>query len=50
MRFISDQLGYGYSDEKLWELIHLVGGYGTETITSDRFSRFVEKKKKIKKF
>jgi hypothetical protein len=28
MKFISEQLGYGYSDEQLWDLIHSVGGYG----------------------
>ena len=44
MKYISDQLGYGYSDEQLQDLIHSVGGYGAETITADRFNRFIEKK------
>ena len=44
MRYISDQLGYGYSDEQLQDLIHSVGGYGADTITADKFNRFIDKK------
>ena len=44
MRYISEQLGYNYSDEQLQDLIHSVGGYGAETISADRFNRFIEKK------
>ena len=44
MRYISDQLGYGYSEEQLQELIHSVGGYGASTISADKFNRFIEKK------
>ena len=44
MRYISAQLGYGYEDEQLWDLIHSVGGYGATTISADRFNRFIEKK------
>jgi Ca2+-binding EF-hand superfamily protein len=48
MRYLCEQLGYGYSDEQLWDLIHSVGGYGAETISADRFNRFIEKKTKRK--
>ena len=44
MRYISEQLGYNYADEQLQDLIHSVGGYGAETISADRFNRFIEKK------
>ena len=33
LKYISDQFGYGYDDEQLWEVIHTVGGYGAENIT-----------------
>lgn len=41
MRYISEQLGYNYNDEQLQDLIHSVGGYGAETISADRFNRFI---------
>ena len=44
MRYVCEQLGYGYSDEQLDELIHSVGGFGASTITSDKFNKFIEKK------
>lgn len=44
MRYISQQLGYNYSDDQLADLIHSVGGYGASTISADRFNRFIEKK------
>ena len=44
MRYISEQLGYGYSEEQLLDLIHSVGGYGASTISADKFNRFIEKK------
>jgi hypothetical protein len=37
-------LKYGYQDEQLVEIIHSVGGYGAETITWDRFNKFIQKK------
>ena len=46
MRYINVQLGYGYSDEQLNDLIYSVGGYGATTISADRFNRYVEKKVK----
>jgi Ca2+-binding EF-hand superfamily protein len=44
LRYISEQLKYGYDDEALIDIIHSVGGYGAETITWDRFNKFIEKK------
>jgi len=44
LRYISEQLKYGYDDEALIEIIHSVGGYGAETITWDRFNKFIDKK------
>jgi hypothetical protein len=37
-------LKYGYGEEELVDLIHTVGGYGAETVTWERFNKFVEKK------
>jgi Ca2+-binding EF-hand superfamily protein len=44
LRYISDQLKYGYSDEQLIEIIHSVGGYGAETITWEKFNKFIQRK------
>jgi Ca2+-binding EF-hand superfamily protein len=44
LRYINDQLKYGYKDDFLEELIKTVGGFGAETITIERFSRFIKKK------
>lgn len=44
LRYISEQLKYGYDDDALIEIIHSVGGYGAETITWDRFNKFIQKK------
>lgn len=44
LRYISDQLKYGYDDDQLVELIHTVGGYGAETVTWEKFNKFIEKK------
>lgn len=44
LRYISDQLKYGYDDEQLIDLIHQVGGYGSETVTWEKFNKFIEKK------
>jgi hypothetical protein len=43
-------LKYGYSDEQLVELIHSVGGFGGETITWEKFNRFIEKRVNKRKF
>jgi Ca2+-binding EF-hand superfamily protein len=44
LRYINEQLKYGYDDDQLVELIHSVGGYGAETISWDRFNKFIAKK------
>ncbi|MCB0368289.1 MAG: hypothetical protein KDD45_02330 [Bdellovibrionales bacterium] len=44
LRYISEQLKYGYDEEQLVELIHTVGGFGAETISYDKFNRYIEKK------
>ena len=44
LQYISDQLKYGYTKEQLVEVIHTVGGYGAETVTWEKFNKFIEKK------
>ena len=44
LRYISEQLKYGYDEEQLVELIHTVGGYGAETVTWEKFNKFISKK------
>jgi Ca2+-binding EF-hand superfamily protein len=44
LRYINEQLKYGYTDEQLIEIIHSVGGYGNETIAWDKFNKFIQRK------
>ena len=44
MQYISDQLKYGYNEDQLKELIHSVGGYGADTVSADKFNKFIAKK------
>lgn len=44
LRYINEQLKYGYSEEQLIELIHSVGGFGAETISWDKFNKFIQRK------
>ena len=44
LRYINEQLKYGYNDDQLVEIIHSVGGYGAETISWERFNKFIQKK------
>jgi Ca2+-binding EF-hand superfamily protein len=44
LRYISEQLKYGYNDDQLVEIIHSVGGYGAETISWDKFNKFIQRK------
>jgi Ca2+-binding EF-hand superfamily protein len=44
LRYINEQLRYGYSDDQLVEIIHSVGGFGAETISWDKFNKFIERK------
>ena len=49
MRYINDQLKYGYDEEQLNDVVKTVGGFGAETITADRYNRIIDKKVKSKK-
>ncbi len=44
LRYINEQLKYGYSDDQLVEIIHSVGGYGAETVTWEKFNKFIQRK------
>jgi hypothetical protein len=44
LRYINEQLKYGYSDDQLVEIIHSVGGYGVETISWEKFNKFIQRK------
>ena len=44
LRYINEQLKYGYNDDQLIEIVHTVGGYGAETVTWEKFNKFVERK------
>jgi Ca2+-binding EF-hand superfamily protein len=44
LRYINEQLKYGYSDEQLVEIIHSVGGFGVETISWEKFNKFIQRK------
>ena len=44
MQYINEQLKYGYTEEQLVDIIHSVGGYGADTITADKFNRFIERR------
>jgi len=44
LRYINEQLKYGYSDEQLVEIIHSVGGYGAEIISWEKFNKFIQRK------
>lgn len=44
LRYINEQLKYGYNDDQLVEIIHSVGGFGAETISWDKFNKFIQRK------
>lgn len=44
MKYLNEQFGYGYDDEQIMDIIHTVGGYGSEVITFDKYNRFIDKK------
>ena len=44
LRYVNDQFKYGFTDEQLVDIIHAVGGYNADTITFEKFSRYIEKK------
>lgn len=49
MRYINEQLKYGYTDDYLQELIKTVGGFGSDVITYDRYNKIIDKKVKNRK-
>ena len=49
LRYINEQLHYGYTEEQLEDLIKSVGGFGADTITADRYSKILEKRVKNRK-
>jgi Ca2+-binding EF-hand superfamily protein len=46
MRYINEQLKYGYTDDYLQELIKTVGGFGSDSISADRYNKIIDKKVK----
>jgi Ca2+-binding EF-hand superfamily protein len=44
LRYINEQLKYGYNDDQLVEIIHSVGGYGAETVSWEKFNKFIQRK------
>lgn len=44
LKYINDQLKYGYSEDQLWEIIHAVGGYNAETISWEKFNNYIKRK------
>ena len=44
LKYVNDSFKYGFSEEQLWEIIHPVGGFNAETITFERFSKYIQKK------
>jgi Ca2+-binding EF-hand superfamily protein len=44
LRYVNDQFKYGFTDEQLGDIIHAVGGYNAETITFEKFSRYIQKR------
>ena len=44
LRYINEQLHYGYTEEQLQDIIKSVGGFGAETITADRYNKILEKR------
>lgn len=49
MRYLNDQLKYGYTEEQLQDLIKSVGGFGSESITWDRYNKVLEKRVRNRK-
>jgi Ca2+-binding EF-hand superfamily protein len=44
LKYLNDQFKYGFTEEQLHDVIKNVGGYNAETITFERFSKFISKK------
>ena len=44
LKFMNEQLKYGYSETQLWDIIRAVGGYSAETISFEKFNAYVKRK------
>lgn len=44
MKFVNEQLRYGFKDDQLKEIITSVGGANATTITADKFNRYIAKR------
>jgi uncharacterized tellurite resistance protein B-like protein len=44
LRRINEQLKYGYTDDQLVEIIKAIGGFNSETITWEKFNKFIQRK------
>ena len=44
MKFVNEQLRYGFKDDQLKDIITSVGGSNATTITADKFNRYIAKK------
>jgi Ca2+-binding EF-hand superfamily protein len=49
LRYINDQLKYGYDEQQLLDIIHAVGGYNAETISFEKFNSYIKRKVDKKK-
>mgnify|MGYP000226994110 CR=1 FL=1 len=44
MKEINDNLGYGFEEAELLDIIHAVGGYNNDSITFEKFNTHVKRK------
>lgn len=49
MRYLNEQLKYGYTEEQLQDLIKSVGGFGADSIAWDRYNKVLEKRVRSRK-
>jgi hypothetical protein len=49
LKYVNDQFKYGFSEEQLLNIIHAVGGYNADSITFDKFSKYISKRVAQKK-
>lgn len=44
LKYVNDQLQYGYKEDQLWEIMHAVGGYNSNTINAEKYSKYIARK------
>jgi Ca2+-binding EF-hand superfamily protein len=44
LKYVNDQFRYGFNEEQLLEIIRSVGGFTAETITFEKFSKYISKR------